>query len=62
MIVENPMQPISTVEDGVSEVNLEVVLRVAHVTEDMTGKCSIVDKGAITGESLNTPCMTQTNF
>ena len=29
-------QPISTVEDGVSEVNLEVVLRVA---EDMMGKC-----------------------
>ena len=32
-------QPISTVEDGVSEVNLEVVLRVAHITEDMTSKC-----------------------
>ena len=32
-------QPISTVEDGVSEVNLEVVLRVAHVTEDMMDKC-----------------------
>ena len=32
-------QSISTVEDGVSEVNLEVVLRVACVTEDMMGKC-----------------------
>ena len=32
-------QTISTVEDEVSEVNLEVVLRVAHVTEDMTGQC-----------------------
>ena len=30
---------ISTVEDGVSEVDLEVVLRVAHITQDMTGKC-----------------------
>ena len=32
-------QPISTVEDGVSEVNLEVVLRVARVIKDMMGKC-----------------------
>ena len=30
---------ISTVEDGVSEVDLEVILRVTHITEDMTGKC-----------------------
>ena len=30
---------ISTVEDGVSEVDLEVFLRVTHITGDMTGKC-----------------------
>ena len=30
---------ICTVEDGVSEVDLEDILRVAHITEDMTGKC-----------------------
>ena len=30
---------ISTVEDGVSEGDMEVLLRVATVTEDMTGKC-----------------------
>ena len=30
---------ISTVEDGVSEVDLEVILRVAYIMEDMTGKC-----------------------
>ena len=35
----NDEPAISTVEDGVSEVDLEVILRVAHVTEDMTGKC-----------------------
>ena len=35
----NDEPAISTVEDGVSEVDLEVVLRVTHVTEDMTGKC-----------------------
>ena len=55
-------QPISTVEDGVSEVDLEVVLRVAHVTEDMLASVSIVDKGAIAGESLSARCMTQTTF
>ena len=30
---------ISTVEDGVSEGDLEAVFRVAQVTEDMTGRC-----------------------
>ena len=35
----NDEPAISTVEDGVSEVDLEVILRVAHITEDMTGKC-----------------------
>ena len=34
----NDEPAISTVEDGVSEVDLEVVLRVTHITEDMTGK------------------------
>ena len=55
-------QPISTVENGVSEVDLEVVLRVARVTEDMMGKCFHCGHGAITGETLSAPCMTQTNF
>ena len=35
----NDEPAISTVEDGVSEADLEVILRVAHITEDMTGKC-----------------------
>ena len=35
----NDEPAISTVEDGVSEVDLEVILRVACITEDMTGKC-----------------------
>ena len=35
----NDEPAISTMEDGVSEVDLEVILRVTHVTEDMTGKC-----------------------
>ena len=35
----NDEPAISTVEDVVSEVDLEVILRVNHVTEDMTGKC-----------------------
>ena len=30
---------ISTMEDGVSEVDLEVILRVTRITENMTGKC-----------------------
>ena len=30
---------ISTMEDGVSKVDLEVILRVTHINEDMTGKC-----------------------
>ena len=35
----NDEPAISTVEVGVSETDLEVVLRVTHITEDMTGKC-----------------------
>ena len=35
----NDEPAISIVEDWVSEVDLEVILRVAHATEDMTGKC-----------------------
>ena len=35
----NDEPAISTVEDGVSEADLEVVLRVTHFMEDMTGKC-----------------------
>ena len=35
----NDEPAISTVEDGVSEVDLEVILRGTHITEDMTGKC-----------------------
>ena len=35
----NDEPAISIVENGVSEVDLEVILLVAHVTEDMTGKC-----------------------
>ena len=49
-------QPISTVEDGVSEVNLEVVLRVAHITEDMMGKCFHCGQGDHIGETLSDPC------
>ena len=35
----NNKPAISIVEDGGSEVDLEVIFRVAHVMEDMTGKC-----------------------
>ena len=35
----NDEPAISTVEDGVSDVDLEVILRVAHAAEDMTSKC-----------------------
>ena len=35
----NDEPAISTVEDGVSEIDLKVILRVAHIMEDMNGKC-----------------------
>ena len=55
-------QPISTVEDGVSEVNLEVVLRVARVTEDMMGKCFSCGQGGHCWRDSECTCMTQTIF
>ena len=55
-------QPISTVEDGVSEVNLKVVLMVAHVTEDMMGKCFHCGQGGHCWRDPECPRMTQTIF
>ena len=55
-------QPISTVKDRVSKVNLEVVLRVAHVTEDMMGKCFRCGQGGHCWRDPEYPMYTQSRI